>query len=83
MVGKLQAGRYGLNLAVVDRWPLFGGGRYDRFDCMYKLCHVYKRLLKEIYLNDSIIKIEHSTKRALTHFIQTKNCLFLLKNTYK
>jgi hypothetical protein len=22
-----EAGRYGLNLAVVHRWPLFGGGR--------------------------------------------------------
>jgi hypothetical protein len=27
VVGNRQAGRYGLNLAVVDRWPLFGGGR--------------------------------------------------------
>jgi hypothetical protein len=33
VVRKVQAGGYGLRLAVVDRWPLFGGGRYGRFDC--------------------------------------------------
>jgi hypothetical protein len=27
VVSKLQAGRKGFKLAVVDRWPLFGGGR--------------------------------------------------------
>ena len=26
VVSKLQTGRYGFWLAVVDRWPLFGGG---------------------------------------------------------
>jgi hypothetical protein len=24
---KLQAGHYGFRLAVIRRWPLFGGGR--------------------------------------------------------
>ena len=27
VVSRLQAGRYGLRLAIVDRWPLFRGGR--------------------------------------------------------
>ncbi len=31
----------GLRLAVVDRWPLFRGGRYHRFDCIYYL-HSFK-----------------------------------------
>jgi hypothetical protein len=32
VVSKLWAGHYSFKLGVVDRRPLFGGGRKDKFD---------------------------------------------------
>ena len=35
MLSRLQGGRYGFRLAVVDRWLFFRGGCKDRFDCTF------------------------------------------------
>ena len=51
MVGKLQAGRYGLNLAVVDRWPLLTGGRYSEVVVRTGLTvHILKQIDRNYYV---------------------------------
>ena len=51
MVSKVQAGHYGFRLAVVDRWLLFVGGHFDRFDCTvyYKLCYIFRQVSPTVF----------------------------------
>ncbi len=55
VVSKLQTDHYGFRLAFVDRWPLFGGGRQDRFDCT---CICQK---VNIALKSNLVKVANLT----------------------